>query len=76
MHWRLRPAVTPDKPPLPCGLSDPTGWHGLLASRVFRISPTYTTPAEPVTIGSLTYSRGSVTLPVKALAATVNGDAR
>lgn len=40
------------------------------------ISNSYTTPAEPVTIGSLTYSRGSVTWPVRALAATVNGDAR
>lgn len=35
-----------------------------------------TTPAIPVSIGLLTYSRGSVMCPVSALAATVNGDAR
>ena len=41
----------------------------------FRVS-TYTTPALPVAICSVTNSRGSVTLPLSALAATVNGLAR
>lgn len=36
----------------------------------------YLTPADPVSIGSLTNSRGSVILPVSALAATVSGLAR
>ena len=36
----------------------------------------YTTPAIPVSIGWLTKSRGSVILPVNALAATVRGLAR
>ena len=36
----------------------------------------YTTPAEPVRIGLSTYSLGSVTMPVSALAAAVSGEAR
>jgi hypothetical protein len=49
-----------------------------IASRLIAISrhAPYTTPAIPVSIGWETKSRGSVTLPVRALAATVRGDAR
>src|SRR5580700_5173304 len=36
----------------------------------------YSTPASPVSIGWLMYSRGSVIWPVRALAATVRGLAR
>ena len=45
-------------------------------SCLHRITASYITPAMPVSIGSLTYSRGSVTAPVRALAATVRGLAR
>ena len=54
------------------------GAHELSVSFVSErdIAPAQATPAVPVSIFSETYSRGSVTCPASALAATVSGDAR
>ena len=59
-----------------------SGMPGTINSKSFTRHPgspdpqSYITPAIPVSIGALTYSRGSVTYPVNALAATVSGLAR
>src|SRR5205814_742403 len=52
--------------------------RGLLGAMkvIGRLGTGYITPAIPVSIGDETYSRGSVILPVSALAATVSGEAR
>ena len=65
------------------------GWRGPGQSRLTPLQPfcasvasplqrwcRHSTPAIPVSIGVVTYSRGSVTEPRRALAATVRGLAR
>src|ERR1700722_17000038 len=54
----------------------PSGGLLFIEDRLKAELPTYRTPAMPVSIGWVTNSRGSVTCPVRALAATVSGEAR
>src|ERR1700743_237854 len=48
----------------------------LRTCKLFQDNSPYTTPAIPVSILVVMKSRGSVTCPVNALAATVNGEAK
>src|SRR5262245_62057742 len=52
------------------------GPPGIASFQLIEPIDSNTTPAMPVSIGFVTNSRGSVTRPVSALAATVSGEAR